>query len=398
VWESDAVNPTSDEGSADRTHTDAGPSAQRVAELRAALLAGRGPGASAQEVARHTRDNPWLTAAPAPAERARATHAAHAVHASHAPSGEQFEIVHGDQRATIVEVGGGVRRYDVGDDEVLEPYPVDQMCDGAHGAPLVPWPNRLGGGRYRFDGTEHQVALTEPEKDNAIHGFLRWRSWGCLEHHEDSVVMATTLFPLQGYPFTLEVRVRYALDDDGLTVTTTATNVGQQAAPYACGQHPYLSAGRGLVDDCTLELDARTRIVTDPQRQLPTGTEAVAGTPFDFRRGTRIGELAVDDAFTDLGRDADGRAWVSLTRPDGRVVSLWVDESYPFLEIYTGDTLAPDRQRRGLGAEPMTGAPNALQSGDGLIRLESGETFTAQWGVTVATSSSAGEEHSNAGS
>ncbi len=125
----------------------------------------------------------------------------------------QFEITHGEKHAVIVEVGGGIRTYDVAGIEVLQPYAVDQMCDGAHGAPLIPWPNRLGDGRYRFDGEEHQLALTEPEKHNAIHGLLRWRPWRCIEHQSDLVVMASTLFPLQGYPFALDVRVTYRLDD-----------------------------------------------------------------------------------------------------------------------------------------------------------------------------------------
>lgn len=60
-----------------------------------------------------------------------------------APSGEQFEIVHGKQRATIVEVGAGVRAYTVAGRAVLEAYPLDAICDGAHGAVLIPWPNRL---------------------------------------------------------------------------------------------------------------------------------------------------------------------------------------------------------------------------------------------------------------
>ena len=93
------------------------------------------------------------------------------------PSGDQFEISFGAQRATIVEVGGGLREYGVGDRDVLEPYALGDMCDGAHGAPLIPWPNRLADGRYQFDGTDFQTALTEPDKHNAIHGFLRWRSW-----------------------------------------------------------------------------------------------------------------------------------------------------------------------------------------------------------------------------
>ena len=302
---------------------------------------------------------------------------------THVPSGEQFEIAHGEQHAVIVEVGGGIRCYDVGGDQVLQPYAIDQMCDGAHGAPLIPWPNRLGDGRYRFDGTDYQVALTEPEKHNAIHGFLRWRPWTCRERGEDRVVMATTLHPLTGYPFTLDVRITYCLQETGLSVTTTATNVGDQPAPYACGQHPYLSPGQGIVDDCTLQLQADTRILTDPQRQLPIGREDVGGTQFDFRDGKGIGDLAIDDAFTDLRRDEQGRAWVRLTRVDGRVIRLWVDQAYPVIEIYTGDTLAPDRRRRGLGTEPMTGPPNALQSGDEVIRLEPGATSTASWGVAM---------------
>jgi len=300
------------------------------------------------------------------------------------PSGAQFEITHGEQHAIVVEVGGGVRAYDVGGRDVLQPYAVDEICDGAHGAPLVPWPNRLGDGRYRFDGIEHQVALTEPEKHNAIHGFLRWRPWRCLAHEEGHVVMATTLFPLQGYPFTLDVRVSYRLDESGLSVTTTATNVGDQPAPYSCGQHPYLSPGVGTVDDCTLHLEADTRILTDPQRQLPTGREDVAATAYDFRAGRRLDDLVIDDAFTDLRRDDQGRAWVRLDCADDRVTQLWVDEAYPVIEIFTGDTLAPGRRRRGLGTEPMTCPPNAFQSGDGVIRLEPGGTSSASWGVALA--------------
>jgi len=81
----------------------------------------------------------------------------------------------------------GVREYTVDGQPVLQPYPVDAMCDGAHGAPLIPWPNRLGDGRYTFAGVEHQVASTEPDKHNAIHVFLQWRSWQLVEHDPDRV-------------------------------------------------------------------------------------------------------------------------------------------------------------------------------------------------------------------
>jgi aldose 1-epimerase len=300
------------------------------------------------------------------------------------PSGEQFEITWENQRATIVEVGGGVRCYDAGDRPVLDPYPLDAMCDGAHGTPLIPWPNRLADGRYTFGGTEYQVALTEPEKHNAIHGFLRWRPWRAIEQHQHRVVMGISLFPLKGWPFPLDITVTYELGRHGLTVTTRATNVGDGPCPFACGQHPYLSPGSGLIDDATLELDAAVRIVSDDVRQLPTGREAVDGTKFDFRTGRRLGDLEVDYAFTGLGRDSDGRAWVRLVGSDGCAAELWVDEHYPIVEIYTGDTLAPHRRRRGLGTEPMTCPPNALQTGENIVQLDPGATFEATWGARLA--------------
>ncbi len=299
------------------------------------------------------------------------------------PSGQQYVMRHGDQEVTVVEVGGGIRSYRVGDRDVLQPYAEGAMCDGAHGAPLIPWPNRLGDGRYSFEGTDYQVALTEPEKHNAIHGFLHWRPWQPLRQSENHLVMGATLYPLQGYPFLLEVQIDYRLDDAGLSVTTSATNSGDHACPYGCGQHPYLSPGSGLINDCELRFAAHTRILTDPERQLPVGTEDVAGTAFDFRSPRRIGDLRVDYAFTDLERDDDGLAWVTLTGADGRTSEMWVDEAYPIIELYTADTLDPTRRRRGLGTEPMTCPPNAFQTGQGVIRVEPGGTVRSTWGVRL---------------
>jgi aldose 1-epimerase len=307
------------------------------------------------------------------------------VHMGEIPSGEQFEIVSGEHRATVVEVGGGVRAYEVAGRPVLEPYSIDAIADGGHGAPLIPWPNRLDQGRYRFDGVDRQLPLTEPDKNNAIHGLLRWRSWTPREYDGDRVVMGILLRPMPGYPFTLDVAIEYRVGGAGLTARTTATNRGDAPLPYGCGQHPYLSPGAGRIDECRVWLDAATRIATDAQRQLPTGREPVEGTEFDLRAGRRLGALEIDYAYTDLRRDDDGRAWARMDRPhDGRTVALWVDEAYPYLQIFTGDTLAPHRRRTGLGCEPMSCPPNAFATGERVIRLEPGQTTTATWGASLA--------------
>jgi aldose 1-epimerase len=301
-----------------------------------------------------------------------------------APSGRQVEITHGDQSATVVEVGGGVREYRVGARPVLDPYPADLMCDGAHGAPLVPWPNRLADGKYRFDDVDYQVDISEPASNTAIHGFLRWRNWTLTAHSDSEVTAEIVLRPLAGYPFAIDVRVSYALDDAGLTVTTRAENIGPAAAPWAAGQHPYLSAGgpEQHLDSCSLQFAANQRIDTD-SRQLPIADVPVAGTEYDFHAPRVIGDLAMDFAFAELARDTDGRGWVRLTGVDGRHAELWVDASYPIVELYTGDTLKPHRRRLGLGCEPMSAPPNALASGQGVVRLEPGDVVIHQWGARL---------------
>jgi aldose 1-epimerase len=246
---------------------------------------------------------------------------------------------------------------------------------------LAPWPNRLGDGRYSFDGRELQLPLSEPEHHNAIHGLLRWLPWRALEHEPDRVVVSIRLHPRPGYPFDLRVTVEYALGADGLTVRSTARNLGDVDCPYGIGHHPYLSAGGGSVDECLLELPAATVIETDPERGLPTGRAPVDGGPLDFRHERRLGGSIIDSPFTDLARDGDGRSHAYVTRADGTRLGLWVDRSFEVLEVFTGDTLAPARRRTGIAIEPMTCPPDAFRSGEHLIRVAPGGEAHAGWGI-----------------
>lgn len=295
------------------------------------------------------------------------------------PSGGQFELAYGSQRAVVVEVGAGLRLYEDNGRPVLQDFPLSAMCDGSRGMPLIPWPNRIADGRYQFDGVEYQLPLTEPERNNATHGLLRWRSWEARKHQPHLVAMGTTLYPSPGYPFCLDVQLIYELGLSGLQATIMATNAGREECPYACGQHPYLSAGGALIDDCTLQFEAETRILTDRQRLLPIGSEPVGD--YDFSDPRPIGQLKMDDGFTNLRRDQAGKAWVRLAAPDGCTVELWLDQHFPVLQLFTGDTLKASRRRCGLAAEPMSAPANAFQTGEHLVRLKPGQTHTASWGV-----------------
>lgn len=297
-----------------------------------------------------------------------------------APSGRQVEIASAGQRALIVEVGGGLRGYVVRGREWLDGYSVDEMCSSARGQCLVPWPNRIREGRYEFAGVQQQLPLTEPERQDAIHGLARWANWVVAEQAGESVTMEYLLHPQPGYPHALQLAVEYRLDDHGLTVRTKATNVGSNACPYGAGAHPYLTLGMKTVDSVVLQAPGRTRLLSD-DRGIPTGAAPVDGTAYDFRTPRSIGKMRLDTAFTHLERDDDGRARVKLASPGGETAAaLWLDEHYRYLMLFTGDPL-PDVNRRSLGIEPMTCAPNAFQSGEGLVILEPGESFAAAWGI-----------------
>jgi aldose 1-epimerase len=296
------------------------------------------------------------------------------------PSGEQVEITHDGQRAVVVEVGGGLRTYSVGGHDVLDGYAEDELCRSGRGQLLIPWPNRLEDGSYELDGRKHQAPIDDPADNAAIHGLVRWATWTVGPRLPHTVVMEHLLHPRPGYPFSLALRVEYALSGDGLSVTTTATNVGRDACPYGCGAHPYLRLGDAGIDALLLQAAGRTVLMSD-ERGLPTGRSPVAGTEFDFGRRRPIGGTRLDNCFTDLARDDDGRAGVDLADPEsGRTLTLWVDERYGYLMLFTGDPL-PDVDRRSLAVEPMTCPPNAFRSGEGVIRLEPGESFTSSWGI-----------------
>lgn len=297
-----------------------------------------------------------------------------------APSGRQFVLVRGDQEVVAVEVGGGLRTYRAGGIEVLDGYGEHERASAGRGQVLAPWPNRVGDGRYVFEGRQMQLPLDETDKANAIHGLARWRTWDLLDAGTRYIVLGCTIPPQPGWEWTVDLRVSYSLSDVGLDVTLAARNAGADRCPFAAGFHPYLRAPTGRVDDLELTVPASTRYLSD-DRLLPTGTAAVAGSPVDFRRRERIGARALNVAFTDLDRGSDGVAVVEARDPaTGGSIGVHLGPRWTHVMVYTGDA-AGARARQGLAIEPMTAPADALRSGEGLASLDPGETFEATWGI-----------------
>jgi len=94
------------------------------------------------------------------------------------PTGAQFELRRGRQQLVVTEIGAGVRSWTVAGQELLASFSPGEYDAAFCGRLLVPWPNRVRDGRYAFDGAEHRLELTEPERASALHGLVlhsRWR-------------------------------------------------------------------------------------------------------------------------------------------------------------------------------------------------------------------------------
>lgn len=289
-------------------------------------------------------------------------------------SGKHLTIVDGDQRATIAEVGASLAAYSAGTRVICPDYPDDELPPKGSGAILVPWPNRVAGGRYIFDGVAQQLPLTEPDKRNAIHGFGRWDRWSVIADDSSSVTLGLDIVPQKGYPFEIRAGVTYALGAHGLTVTMTARNIGTTAAPFGAGAHPYLTTGGIPLDDVELTVPADARIVVD-DAAIPIGVAPADGD--DALDGRPLGARRFDTGFGAV-RFVDDRAVAVMTVGEA-TTELWWDAAFPFTQIFTVDDLGGSGPA--VAIEPMSCPANAFNSGEALVVLNPGDRWQGTWGI-----------------
>ncbi|GEL26219.1 aldose 1-epimerase [Pseudonocardia sulfidoxydans NBRC 16205] len=291
------------------------------------------------------------------------------------PTGRQLTVTDGaGTTAVVTEVGAGLRAFESGGRAYAETYPEDVRPPRGCGALLAPWPNRVRGGRWTWEGAEQQLALTEPAAGNAIHGLLRHVCWTVVDQTADAVTLAAVAVPQPGWPQPVRVTVGYSVAADGLTVTIGAQNLGTGDVPFGVGSHPYLRVGTTAVRDCTLHLAATTAITL--RDQLPEGDPRPLT---DDERTISLRDARLDDCFGGARPDpGDTLVRHRLTSPDGGV-ELWADPAFGWVQVFTPHDLGGNGPA--VAVEPMTCPPDALNSGDGLVVLGPGERWSARWGL-----------------
>lgn len=296
----------------------------------------------------------------------------------------EYELRAGEYSAVITARAAALRMLRHGERDLVVPFPEGGPIPDFRGIIAAPWPNRIDGGRYTFQGVDYQMPVNEPERDCALHGFAFATEWALESRDEASVRLSCALGPVPGYPFGLQITASYALSADGLRSRITAVNTGTDTAPYGVCPHPYLVAGPAPLDEWTLQIPADSFLEVTPDRLLPVATRTVAGHEFDFRAPRRIGAAEIDHAFTGIAFDGRRPARLIAKDPGGTGVGMEWDRRCPWLQIHTADKQPPAPNRLGLAVEPMTCPPDAFNTGYNLIRLEPGGAHEVSWRIFAA--------------
>jgi aldose 1-epimerase len=235
---------------------------------------------------------------------------------------------------------------------------------GLNGIPLLwPFANRLdeqafyaNGQKYSFDpglGNTGRGAVP-------IHGFLTSATaWKLVEAKSDAraawVTSKLDFFRIPQYmkqfPFAHTLTMTYRLQDGALEVRTRIENMSAEPMPVAIGFHPYFQVTDSPREEWTLSVAARTHWLLDA-RLIPTGaTEPIANLLPD-PKNVVLKDVTLDDVFTDLDRDAQGLATMSL-KGKRQQVDVMVGPKFKTILVYTG-------ARGSVAFEPMAGISNSM--------------------------------------
>ncbi|MDW2979986.1 MAG: aldose epimerase [Rhodanobacter sp.] len=264
---------------------------------------------------------------------------------------------------------------------------------GSRFAVMAPFAGRVADAHYRFDG---QLQDLDPGVVGAArasrHGFVRDADFELagLAADDDSarVTLRTdAIRPRPGYPHAIDLAVTFTLDYAGLALEAAMRNVGDRAAPCFFGWHPYFRVADGEVDGWELQIPAQTLIRTGADLIALAGTEAYVALDdapaLDFREPRRIGDSILDQGYTDLEADADGRIRTRLRDPaSGFAIAVWQERGV--MHAFTADTVARGA-RRSVALEPMECMADAFNRPEcaAAIRLEPGAERRFRCGVEI---------------
>lgn len=239
---------------------------------------------------------------------------------------------------------------------------------------LSPFACRIADGKYTFNGQLFEFP-NKFQDGTAIHGLLFNKPFAVTTQNADEKSASVTLQykydnENEGYPYQYTCEVTYSLmPSNTLELKTVVTNNSGTTIPMQDGWHPYFTLGND-VNDCLLQFHGEN-IIEFNEHLVPTGKQIEYS---EFNAPKLLNEKQLDNCFSIHFVKNEPAAIFSNPR-NGVSVSLWPDESYPFLQIYTPP------HRKSLAIENLSATPDAFNNKMGLILLPAGEskTFTVKY-------------------
>jgi aldose 1-epimerase len=249
---------------------------------------------------------------------------------------------------------------------------------GAAGIPfMAPWANRLDEQAFHANGRRHAFDMELGNVRGAvpIHGFItttnRWRVTSVTATADAASVTSRLDFYrqpawLRQWPYAHTIDMTYRLESGVLEVATAITNLSDEPMPVSIGFHPYFQLTDSPRDEWSFTIGARTRWLLDA-RKVPTGaTEPAAALLLESPAALR--DYNLDDVFSDLERDPQGRATMTVRGrsqrldvvlgPRYRSVVVWAPS--PSGKGRGGQGDSPPAERNFICFEPMAAITNAL--------------------------------------
>lgn len=258
------------------------------------------------------------------------------------------------------------------------------------GIPLLfPFPGRIGGARYEFEGREYQLEPSDAF-GNAIHGFVLNRPWRVVEHDAARVVgefqaSKDDASILEHWPADFRIRVSYEVRGPELVSEIRYENTGDGPLPCGFATHAYFRlplADKSRVADTLVT--APVGEFWELEKMIPTGRVIAVGENQQLASGLRLDELQFDTVFTKLSADADGLLRTRLKDPtSGRALTQTFAADFTQCVVYTPG------HREAICLEPYTCVPDAIRLAaegheTGLQILQPGEHFETTIRMLVA--------------
>ena len=244
-------------------------------------------------------------------------------------------------------LGGSIQRFDWVGAEARRP--ILRGCDtalknvlDAASFPLVPYVNRIRGGRFSFRGREVRIAPNMAGDISPLHGQGWLSAWRVEEARETGAFLAFD-HPAGEWPWTYEAKQRFELDDGGLSLELKCRNISDERMPCGLGQHPYFPCSAATRLDTAVEA-----VWTIDDNVLPVGKEPAEGR-YDLRHRFVCGQH-LDHGFSGWS----GRA--IITDPDWPFDLVLSSPTARFFQLYSPE------QGGIFVAEPVTHANAALNA------------------------------------